>query len=110
MELPLQVISLVIILVLIVLLVYKTYGHPHSEYGKILDQIPDIYVHLTDEALEEELRTAQSKLHHLEHELSRLKSSRKAKRHRIRKKIASLKVAMLLFEQYLRSIRKPDRE
>ncbi len=108
MELIYQTLGMVIILILIALLIYKTYKHPHSEYGRILDEIPDIYVHLTDEALQEELKHAKSELHRLEHELSRMKSSRKAKRHRVRKKIASLKVAMLLFEQYLRSIKTPQ--
>ncbi|MEA3373593.1 MAG: hypothetical protein U9Q62_07895 [Campylobacterota bacterium] len=103
MELFLQVFGTLFVLVLIVFMIYRTYTDPHSEYGRLLDEIPDSYSHLNDEALYQEAENAKKELHKLESELSRLRSSKRAKRHRLRKKIAAIKIALLHYEQTRRT-------
>ncbi len=99
MELSLQIFGTLFLLILIIFMIDRTYSDPHSEYGRLLDEIPDTYDHLDNESLQHEIEEAKKTLHRLEAELSRLRSSRKAKRHRLRKKIAAIKVALLHHEQ-----------
>ena len=99
MEPLLQVLGTLFLLALIVFMIYSTYNAPHSEYARLLEEIPDTYAHLNGEALQQEVEKAKKELHKLEAEFSRTRSSKKAKRHRLRKKIAAIKVALLHYEQ-----------
>ena len=55
MELSLQIFGTLFLLALIVFMIYGTYTNPHSEYGRLLDEMPDTYTHLSDDALEQEV-------------------------------------------------------
>lgn len=99
MELIIQIMALAAVLALIVWMIYRIYDDPYSEYGKLLDEIPDSYSHLSDKALKEEIAKAKKVLHRLEVELSGLSDFKRARRHRIRKKIAAIKLALLHNEQ-----------
>ena len=98
-ELIVQILEIILILSLITYMVYKTYNDPHSEYGKLLDEIPDTYSHLSDKALKAEIAKAKKVLHRLELELEELPNTRRSTRHRLRKKIASIKLALLHNEE-----------
>lgn len=98
-EFLVQTVMVIILLLLITWMFYRAKDEPHSEYGKLLDEIPDSYAHLSDEALQEEIVKAKKVLHRLEEELARLEGTKRARRHRIRKRIAAIRLALLHSEE-----------
>lgn len=96
--------GVVIILLLLLLLIHEKYTKPHSEYLRLLEEMPPYdHSNLELDALEAKIKETEETLKTLER-LIKTDAKRDGRLHELRHKMTSIRLQLLKFEKLKRQL------